>query len=190
MSKKTWDYLTTSSRPSDRRASPLARRSRSAASSRSPARSPRARRTSCRVGSVTPTGPIDVEQLDADGGVLQTRKFGAVNKLGPIGNATSKGDKRIVTKDAAFSLQVPALPAARSLRIRRGEDVLLLASPLGRRAGGRRCDAGARRDRRQPDAQLDGDRRRRRHAHLAGLDLARRWPDAGARWATRPRARR
>ena len=122
-------------------------------------------------------GPLTFEQLDADGGVLQTRKFGAVNKLGPIGNATSKGDKHIVTKDAAFSLQVPALPAARSLRIRRGEDVLLSRARSAAAPVVERRDAGARRDRRRPDAQLDGDRRRRRHAHLAGLDLARRWPD-------------
>ena len=39
------------------------------------------------------SGPLTFEQLDAGGTVLQTRAFGAVNALGPIGNDTAKGDK-------------------------------------------------------------------------------------------------
>ena len=177
MSKKTWDYLTTKLSTgviqgfaSGHALSISGSVSQSGAVTAGPAYE-----LPGEVGDAD--GPLTFEQLDADGGVLQTRKFGAVNKLGPIGNATSKGDKHIVTKDAAFSLQVPALPAARSLRIRRGEDVLLSRARSAAAPVVERCDAGARRDRRQPDAQLDGDRRRRRHAHLAGLDLARRWPD-------------
>jgi len=70
-------------------------------------------------------GPLTFEQLAADGSVLQTRRFGTSNDLGPIGGDAAAGDEHAVTADAAFSLRVPALAAARSLRIRRGADVLL-----------------------------------------------------------------
>jgi hypothetical protein len=128
MSKKTWDYLTTTlstgviqglAAPGDA-LSISGSVSQAGEATAGPAYELEGE-ASVEEGS----GPLTFEQLDGDGGVLQTRKFGAVNKLGPIGNATSKGDKPIVTKDAAFSLSVPALPNARSLRIRRGEDVLL-----------------------------------------------------------------
>ena len=70
-------------------------------------------------------GPLTFEQLAADGSVLQTRRFGTSNDMGPIGGDSASGDEHAVTADAAFSLRVPAVEGARSLRIRRGADVLL-----------------------------------------------------------------
>ena len=70
-------------------------------------------------------GPLTFEQLDGAGTVIQTRHFGASNELGPIGGDAATGEEHAVTADAAFSLRVPALDAARSLRIRRGDEVLL-----------------------------------------------------------------
>ena len=70
-------------------------------------------------------GPLTFEQLAADGSVLQTRRFGISSDMGPIGGDSATGDEHAVTADAAFSLRVPAVDGARSLRIRRGADVLL-----------------------------------------------------------------
>ena len=129
MSKKTWDYLTTKLSTGVIGGLAASGDALSVSGSVSPSGAVTAGPAYELPGEAGEgDGPLTFEQLDGDGGVLQTRKFGAVNKLGPIGNATSKGDKHIVTKDAAFSLQVPALPNARSLRIRRGEDVLLTRS--------------------------------------------------------------
>jgi hypothetical protein len=128
MSKKTWDYLTTKLSTGVIQgiaASGDALSFNGSVSQSGAATAGPAYELPGEASAEEGSGPLTFEQLGADGGVLQTRRFGAVNELGPIGNATSKGDKHIVTKDAAFSLQVPALPAARSLRIRRGEDVLL-----------------------------------------------------------------
>ncbi len=70
-------------------------------------------------------GPLTFEQLDASGAVLQTRRFGTSHELGPIGGDAATGNERAVTEDAAFSLRVPALDHARSLRIRRDGAVLV-----------------------------------------------------------------
>ena len=64
-------------------------------------------------------GPYTFEQLDADGAVLQTRHFGVSHDMGPIGGDASTGDEHAVTPDAAFSLRVPAVAGARTLRIRK-----------------------------------------------------------------------
>ena len=127
MSKKTWDYLTTklSTGVIQGLASGDSLSVSGSVSQSGEAKVGPAYELPGDASAEEGSGPLTFEQLDAGGGVLQTRRFGAVNKLGPIGNATSKGDKHIVTKDAAFSLSVPALANARSLRLRRGEDVLL-----------------------------------------------------------------
>lgn len=71
------------------------------------------------------TGALTAELLDGNGGVVATRRFGATNELGPIGTATATRDSHIVTDDAAFSLRLPAVDSARTLRIKRGTDVVL-----------------------------------------------------------------
>ena len=133
MSKKTWDYLTTklSTGVIQGLASGDSLSVSGSVSQSGEAKVGPAYELPGDASAEEGSGPLTFEQLDAGGGVLQTRRFGAVNKLGPIGNATSKGDKHIVTKDAAFSLSVPALANARSLRLRRGEDVLLTRTRSG-----------------------------------------------------------
>lgn len=75
--------------------------------------------------ATTPQGEYTFELLGQGGAVVGTTRFDAVDELGPIGNATATKDTHIKTATAAFSLQVPAPETARSLRVRRGEDVLV-----------------------------------------------------------------
>ena len=79
-------------------------------------------------------GPLTFEQLDADGTVLQTRHFGTSNDLGPIGGDAATGDEHAVTADAAFSLRVPALDAARTPAHPPRRRRAARARPPGRRA--------------------------------------------------------
>jgi len=71
------------------------------------------------------SGPYTAEQLDAGGAVIASTAFGVADDLGPIGGDTAKGDKEIRTSIAAFSVALPAKDAARSLRVKRGSDVVL-----------------------------------------------------------------
>ena len=59
----------------------------------------------------TTDGAYTADLLDANGTVLDTRRFGAVNELATLGAG------HIVTDHAAFSLRLPDLAAARRLRI-------------------------------------------------------------------------
>ncbi|MDA0167841.1 PKD domain-containing protein [Solirubrobacter taibaiensis] len=59
------------------------------------------------------SGPFTAELLGADGAVLETQSFGPATDLGEV--RTSIG---------AFSLRLPAHAAARTLRLRRGDEVL------------------------------------------------------------------
>ena len=149
LSKQTWDYLTTSLSAGTAGVAATSSRTLSLVGSVSAAGTVTAGEAWELEGEPDAgDGPLTLEQLGADGDVLHTRRFGASNDLGPIGNATSKGERRARTANAAFSLRVPGLDAARRLRIRRGADVLLertrsAAAPVVQVTAPERVELGA-----------------------------------------------
>jgi hypothetical protein len=120
MSRKTWDFLTTT----------LATARPLAAADGSLHLSGSVKDGAVQAGPMWESdvparasgGPYAVEQLDAEGKVLDTRTFGAANELDPIGGGDGKG---AVSATAGFSVQLPAKAAARTLRVKRGDEVLL-----------------------------------------------------------------
>jgi hypothetical protein len=113
VSRKTWDYLTMAMRGVD----PLAGNADVLTLSGDLSKLGPAFELPGTAANTS--GPLTFEQLGPDGAVLQSRSFRAADELDGLGG------QAVTAPTASFSLRVPALAAARTMRVRRGDEVLL-----------------------------------------------------------------